>query len=690
MMKKILALLLVSSAAVAGFYPVNRGMINQATVATVANGTTSFVATQNQVYIAEGSNIGETYKFPNAQSLPKDWWYQIINNSAGTVTASDNTGASITTLLTGRAGYFQLTDNSTIAGTWKYSVPVSLADLGNYFTKAEHISTSAGVADAAKPIVLNGSGQVDISMLPGGGGYTAIGALDGGIADANGANGPAATLYMQSASQTFPGLVNTSAQSFSGAKTFLAPPTLSGIASSILKTDSLGSVTASIAGTDYLVTVTTSNILPGAVTGPKLGVGSVDLAGSAVAGLLPNANIANPSTTVNGVTCTLGSSCSIAAGGSPTSIGTIDSQAKSANGLVTSSTVLFAQTADASFPGMVSTGTQTLAGNKTFNGTVNLNTVTASRFLRVDASKNVTSSLINLANSTNDITGTLAVGNGGTGATGTPTNGQIPIGNGSVYVPATITAGSGITVTNSAGSITINSTATGGGGTGSSLTKSITQANSFSVGDAVYFNSTTGLWTGAKSDVDSTSEGMGIVTTAGNPFTLTQIGYATGLSGLVSGSVYYLSDVTASVIQIPEPVTVGHISKPMFFADSTTSGYVLNMRGQVVTAAASTGSHVESVSFGGSSAISLCTGSPCTIYQSSSGISSVTNNGSGVYTINFVGGTWSTTPRCVWNSISNDIRFAVNKSASTSSYAITAYNTSVATANSAFDVICTQ
>jgi hypothetical protein len=42
--------------------------------------------------------------------------------------------------------------------------------------------------------------------------------------------------------------------------------------------------------------------------------------------------------------------------------------------------------------------------------------------------------------------------------TTTPTNGQIPIGNGTTYVPATITAGTGITVTNGAGSITIAGT----------------------------------------------------------------------------------------------------------------------------------------------------------------------------------------------------------------------------------------
>jgi hypothetical protein len=52
-------------------------------------------------------------------------------------------------------------------------------------------------------------------------------------------------------------------------------------------------------------------------------------------------------------------------------------------------------------------------------------------------------------------------GMGGTGlSSATPSNGQIPIGNGTGYTSANITAGTGISVTNGAGSISIASTAT--------------------------------------------------------------------------------------------------------------------------------------------------------------------------------------------------------------------------------------
>ena len=48
------------------------------------------------------------------------------------------------------------------------------------------------------------------------------------------------------------------------------------------------------------------------------------------------------------------------------SIGTIDSESKSANGAVIGSTGLVLQTADASYPGLISTSSQTMAGHKQF------------------------------------------------------------------------------------------------------------------------------------------------------------------------------------------------------------------------------------------------------------------------------------------------------------------------------------
>jgi hypothetical protein len=66
------------------------------------------------------------------------------------------------------------------------------------------------------------------------------------------------------------------------------------------------------------------------------------------------------------------------------------------------------------------------------------------------------------ANLTTNVTGTLPIANGGTGLTTTPANGALDIGNGTGFTRTTLTAGSGVTITNASGSITINATGSGG------------------------------------------------------------------------------------------------------------------------------------------------------------------------------------------------------------------------------------
>jgi len=60
-------------------------------------------------------------------------------------------------------------------------------------------------------------------------------------------------------------------------------------------------------------------------------------------------------------------------------------------------------------------------------------------------------------------TGTLGISRGGTGLGTAPANGQILIGNGTAYVLANITAGTGISITNGSGTITITNTSPASG-----------------------------------------------------------------------------------------------------------------------------------------------------------------------------------------------------------------------------------
>lgn len=64
----------------------------------------------------------------------------------------------------------------------------------------------------------------------------------------------------------------------------------------------------------------------------------------------------------------------------------------------------------------------------------------------------------NTTGTASNVTGVVTSAHGGTGLSATPTNGQIPIGNGSGYSLSTVTAGAGIAVTNGPGSITITNT----------------------------------------------------------------------------------------------------------------------------------------------------------------------------------------------------------------------------------------
>jgi len=87
------------------------------------------------------------------------------------------------------------------------------------------------------------------------------------------------------------------------------------------------------------------------------------------------------------------------------------------------------------------------------------------------------------------VSGTLPIGNGGTGVTGTPTNGQLLIGNGTGYSLGTLTASTGISVTDGSGSITIANTGV------TSLTAGTNITVSASTGGVTIGTTATPTWT---------------------------------------------------------------------------------------------------------------------------------------------------------------------------------------------------
>tara|TARA_Y100000004_G_scaffold56940_1_gene63360 strand:+ start:12345 stop:13856 length:1512 start_codon:yes stop_codon:yes gene_type:complete len=107
------------------------------------------------------------------------------------------------------------------------------------------------------------------------------------------------------------------------------------------------------------------------------------------------------------------------------------------------------------------------------------------------------------------ITGTLGVGDGGTGVTTTPSNGQLLIGNGTNYSVSTLTAGTNISITNDSGSITIAAS-----GSGSGITSVSADTNPQLGGDLnVAGYSVTSASNG---DVNLDPDGSGVVVFKGN------------------------------------------------------------------------------------------------------------------------------------------------------------------------------
>jgi hypothetical protein len=198
-------------------------------------------------------------------------------------------------------------------------------------------------------------------------------------------------------------------------------------------------------------------------------------------------------------------------------------------------------------------------------------------------------------------------------------------------------------VLTSNGSAWVSSAAAGGG-----MTKAINQTtHGFAVGDVPYY--TGSAYAKAKTDADSTSEALGVVSAVAdaNNFTLTMGGYISGLSGLTAGTTYYVSDATAGLLTATQPTTVGHISKPMLVADSTTSGYVINMRGVTIAATSSPiTSEVMVYNSGGQgstavdavifSTVGTNTGSDITYATSATAADTFTINTSGIYAITYV------------------------------------------------------
>ena len=251
-----------------------------------------------------------------------------------------------------------------------YGVPI-YANLAAFPASAA-IGSLGVAADTGNLYEFNGTSW---QLIGGPGSAQSLGNFDSQAATAKGAALVGGVLSMQSADATHPGEVNTTTQTFAGAKTFstsVASPNL------ILDGATIGTLTMTV---------------PSSVTsyalqwpGTQGGIGT----------FLKNDGS-------GGLSWAAGSG-----GTGVNSIGTIDSQTANSDALTITGTTLYAQSASATNPGMVNNTSQTLSGAKTFSTAPILSSLTASLPLQLDASKNIISSAIDLSGS--QATGTLAAG----------------------------------------------------------------------------------------------------------------------------------------------------------------------------------------------------------------------------------------------------------------------------------------
>ena len=253
----------------------------------------------------------------------------------------------------------------------------------------------------------------------------------------------------------------------------------------------------------------------------------------------------------------------------------------------------------------------------------------------------LTSGVLSVSNVdlTSEVTGVLPLANGGTNKNMTAVNGGVVWTDAdSQEVIAAGTSGQLLQSNGAAAPSWVNPAAA------SAVTKAISQtAHGFAVQDIIYYNGT--AWAKAQADADATSEAIGMVSAVAgaNDFTVTYSGEVSGLSGLTSGSTYYLSAATAGLATATAPTASGNISKPVGVALSTTSMRLFDSsRGAIIGGGSSFDSSVHLQGAGGTQYGTTNDKIPrfaTTLQNTGSDISYVDSSPNGAsFTINTTGG----------------------------------------------------
>jgi hypothetical protein len=241
-----------------------------------------------------------------------------------------------------------------------------------------------------------------------------------GTANSKGMSLVTGTLSLSPADATNPGIITTAAQTFAGAKTFTSIITTGdgGVGGNLTVTGNLNITT--LAASKVVFSDASKNLSSNgtvAVNQGGTGLTTIPVNGVMIGNGSGNITTIVPNTT--GQVLTWNGTAWAATVPTAVSAGILGTS-PTTNGLSISNNVISLSPADTNNPGVVTAGTQTFGGVKTFSGikmTTAAGTMDASKGLFTDASNNLTTA------------GTLSVAQGGTGNT-TLASGALLLGNG--------------------------------------------------------------------------------------------------------------------------------------------------------------------------------------------------------------------------------------------------------------------
>ena len=240
---------------------------------------------------------------------------------------------------------------------------------------------------------------------------------------------------------------------------------------------------------------------------------------------------------------------------------------------------------------------------------------------------------------TTAVTGTLPIANGGTGLTSTPANGALDIGNGTGFTRTTLTQGTNIAITNSAGSISIAVSGTPSfatsvttpivyGGTASSSSLTLQSTSGVGTTDTILFK------VGNNGATTAMSIASGGTVTIGTLSLTNPLGVASGGTGLSATPLNGQIDIgngtnfTRTTISSGTGVSVTNGAGTITIANT---GVTSNVAGTGISVSGATGA----VTITNSGVTSIVAGSGITISGATGAVTISSASGSNVSSISF-------------------------------------------------------